>query len=209
MKTQKTLQAIATLSILGGNLLIGWVSPANAKSTAPEILKSLGLIVTDCAPNMVEIWIGGNNERVCAYPNPNYPKGSYRLNPDNYQLSPIGSLAGQTQNQTQSQAQPQTQPQTSNTPSNNPGSVVINVGVPGTVNAYANADVYYIPNPNQQLAPNTVAGIKAVLSSQQLASGSCSNNPGVFITVNGMYAACAYPNSQYPAGRYSLTAQGL
>jgi hypothetical protein len=205
MKTQKTLQAIATLSILGGNLLMGGVSPANAKSTAPEILKSLGPIVTDCAPNMVEIWIGGNNERVCAYPNPNYPTGSYRLNPDNYQLSFIGSLT----NRPKTQTQPETQPQTPTNPSNNPGNVVINVGVPGTVNAYANADVYYIPNPNQQLAPNTVAGIKAVLSSQQLASGSCSNNPGVFITVNGMYAACAYPKAQYPAGRYSLTAQGL
>jgi hypothetical protein len=204
MKTQKSLQAIATLSILGGNLLMGKVSPANAQSTAPEILKTLGLIVTTCTPNMVEIWIGGNNERVCAFPNPNYPTGSYRLNPDNFQLSPIGRIADNSKTQNQ----PQTQPQIQNTPSNNPN--VITVSVPGTVNnSYANSDVYYIPNPNQQVAPSTVAGIKAILSSQQLASGACSNNPGVFITVNGMYAACAYPNAQYPAGRYSLTAQGL
>ena len=65
--------------------------------------------------------------------------------------------------------------------------------------------VIYRQNPQ----PNVSARINSILSSQGLAEAPCTVSPVVRVTFNGMYSVCAFPNSAYPPGNYTMTIPGL
>lgn len=66
-----------------------------------------------------------------------------------------------------------------------------------------------IPVVNTGTPPTVAARINTVLSSQGLAEAPCTANPVVRVTFNGMYSVCAFPNSAYPPGNYTMTIPGL
>jgi hypothetical protein len=93
--------------------------------------------------------------------------------------------------------------ETRNDTTSSPTSQAVPVNYPAPSNATLPA-VLSILKPGVPVDATVDARIKAALGAQGLAPASCSSNSVAVFKVNGQYIACAYPNSNFGPGNYSM-----
>lgn len=206
MKTRRSGYLFAATAVLGSSLaVLPLTAPqASAADTTKQLLVQLGLQETKCTPGVVVLWIG--NKPACAIANGKYAAGTYRLNPNDYSIVPVGTSAqvGGAQND----------PKPQSGGINNTIVLTPAMGGAGAVYPYPMPiapfpTVISSLNPGVPVSPEVVAKINAAFSTQGLQPAACSATPVAVFSVGGYYTACAFPTANFPGGNYRLNIPGL
>jgi len=194
------------------------VSQENVEKAGHQMLIAYGLTPTKCSnPNVVSVTLR-NMTTVCGIANNNYPPGTYRLT-DDFQLVAYGMTANRGGGGYNNNGGGY---------NNNGGGYNNNGGGYNNNNGGYNNNTLFTNNSNgtggnipataffdlgiNQPVTNfmVLAQLRSLLAGSNLSESNCASIPNqVVLTVNGRYMVCAYPNSQYSAGRYSININNL